>query len=98
MRAITRITIALLLLGWLATAIDLPRDKPSHQKHVLIAWRRTSTGWEQTGAWATNSSANQQRLNPLFVALEEFLICTFALVALRPQRSGKHSRYEAHAS
>ena len=97
MRAITQITIALFLLGWLATAIDLPRDKPTHQHRTLIAWRRTSTGWEQTGAWASNSSAHQQRLNPLFVALEEILICTFALVALRPERM-KNSRYEAPAS
>ncbi len=98
MRAITRITIALILLGWLATAIDWPRDKLAHQKHTLIAWRRTAHGWEQTGAWAANSSADQQRLNPLFVALEEILICTFALVALRPQRREKHSRFEAPAS
>lgn len=89
LRGITGTLALLLVVGYAASTVELPRAwsdaSPAVQKPA-DGWRRTANGWERQRSWRQSSETAFEppaawRIHPFTVAALQLLISLFALVS-----------------
>lgn len=88
MRGIAGTIVVVLVVGYLASTIELPQawsSAGSNEVTLMDGWRRTANGWEFREAWEQPSGALQitplaWRIHPFLLAALQVLVSLFALV------------------
>ena len=100
MRAIAATLIALLAVGYLASAVEFPHAKllvagsggDGAVEDLSDGWRRTATGWQWREAWQRSDSKMVEppavwNVHPATLAAWQLLMSLFALVWAEPDKS-----------
>ena len=88
MRAVAGTIVVVLVLGYLASAVELPQawsNAGASNITLMDGWRRTANGWEFREAWEQPSGALKHtpiawQIHPSLLATLQVLISLFALV------------------